>query len=163
VRSLTRLAGHADFAVIACITAHAFLDEVRQQVDLPILDVVEATLAEAARRHGERARIGLLATTGTLRSGLFPRVAERIPPGLTRASTPDLSGGWELQAALVMRPIYGPLDSGGRAGGGVKSGTDRDPRTGALHRDTLARAVALLREAGAAAVITGCTELPLVL
>src|SRR5438270_10247881 len=38
VRSLERLAaGQADFAVIACITAHAFLPEIGPQVRLPIL------------------------------------------------------------------------------------------------------------------------------
>jgi aspartate racemase len=163
VRSLERLAGHADFAVLACITAHAFLDEVRSQVRLPILDLVEITLTEAARRHGERARIGLLATTGTLRSGLFPRVAKRVTPGLELLSLADLAGGWELQEDLVMRSIYGPLAAGGRLGGGVKSGLDRDPRTGALHRDVLARAVALLADAGATCVITGCTEISLAL
>ena len=163
VRSLERLAGCADFAVITCITAHAFLDEVRPQVRLPILDIVAATLEEAVRRHGERARIGLLATTGTLRSGLFARVARRVAPGLELLSLPDLAAGWALQEELVMNAVYGPLAADQRLGGGVKSGLDRDPRTGALHRDTLARAAALLADAGATAVITGCTEISLAL
>jgi aspartate racemase len=162
VESVKRLEGRAHFAVIACITAHAFLDEIRPQVRLPILDAVEVTLAEAVRAHGERARIGLLATTGTLRSGLFPRVAARTAPGLNLVSLPDVAS-WELQEELVMRPIYGPSAAGRYLGGGVKSGTDRDPETGVLHRDTLARAMALLADAGTVAVITGCTEISLAL
>jgi aspartate racemase len=161
VRSLERLAGHADFAVIACITAHAFLHEVGPQVRLPILDVVAATLEEAVRRHGERARIGLLATTGTLRCDLFARTARRMAPGLELLSLSDLADGWALQEELVMAAVYGPLAAGTRLGGGVKSGLDRDPRTGALHRDTLARAAARLADAGATAIIAGCTEISL--
>src|SRR6478672_8946138 len=64
LRSFERLSRCADFAVLTCITAHAFLDEIRQRVALPILDMVELTLAEAARRHGPGARVGVLATTG---------------------------------------------------------------------------------------------------
>jgi len=164
VQSLERLAaGGADFAVITCITAHAFLDKVRPQVRLPILDVVAATLAEAERLQGGSARIGLLATTGTLDFRLFPKGAQRITPGLSLISLRDLPSGENLQEELVMRPIYGPLAAGGRLGGGLKSGQDRDPQTGELHRDVLARAAALLADAGATAVITGCTEISLAL
>lgn len=67
LRSFERLATCADFAVLTCITAHAFLDEIRKQVRLPILDIVELTLAEAARRFGPGARTGILATTGALK------------------------------------------------------------------------------------------------
>jgi aspartate racemase len=163
VRSLETLQGRADFAVIACITAHEFLDQVRARVRIPILDLVAATLEVAEQSLGDRARIGLLATTGTLQSGLFPRVAQRVAPRLELVSLPDLPGGWELQEELLMRPIYGPLDAARRIGGGVKSGSDRDPLTGIPHAGSLARAAGLLREAGAAAVITGCTEVSLVL
>lgn len=161
LRSLGRLVGHADFAVIACITAHVFLDEVAPQAGLPILDIVATTLEEAARRHGERARIGLLATTGTLRSGLFARTADRVAPGLTIISLEDLASGWELQEEIVMTTIYGPIAAGKRLGGGLKSGSEKDPRTGALYRNTLARGAALLGEAGAISVIAGCSEISL--
>src|SRR5687767_3142463 len=67
VRSFERLASCADFGVLTCITAHAFLDEVRPQVRLPILDMIELTLSEAARLFGPESRIGILATTGSLR------------------------------------------------------------------------------------------------
>ena len=62
-----------------------------------------------------------------------------------------------------MRPIYGPLLEGQRRSGGIKSGSDRDPETGNLHRATLAGAVRRLAAAGASCVVTGCTEIPLVL
>lgn len=163
VRSLERLASCADFAVLTCVTAHAFVDEVRAQVRLPILDMIELTLAEAARRFGPRARVGLLATTGALRSHLCQHAAERVAPGLDLISLLDLPGGDALQDELLMRPVYGSLREGLRQPGGIKCGGDRDPETGAFHRDTLAAAVRHLAGAGAACVVTGCTEIPLAL
>lgn len=62
-----------------------------------------------------------------------------------------------------MRPVYGPLRDGRRQPGGIKSGGDRDPESGASHRGTLAAAVRHLAGAGTVSVVTGCTEIPLVL
>src|SRR5436305_2171504 len=50
LRGLERLASGADFAAITCITAHAFLDEIRAHARLPILDMVDLTLAAAQER-----------------------------------------------------------------------------------------------------------------
>ncbi|HSK81483.1 MAG TPA: amino acid racemase [Thermoanaerobaculia bacterium] len=163
LRSFERLASCTDFAVLTCITAHAFLDEVRAQVKLPILDMVEITLEEAARRFGAGARIGILATTGALRGGVYRRTADRVTPGLDLVSLLDLPDGDKLQEELLMRPIYGPLREGRRQPGGIKSGSDRDPETGVSHRDNMVAAVRRLANAGAACVVTGCTEVPLAL
>jgi aspartate racemase len=163
LRSLERLASCTDFAVVTCITAHAFLDEVRARVRLPILDIVELTLAEAVRRFGPTARVGILATTGALRGGVYRRAADRTAPGLHLVSLLDLPDGDALQEELLMRPIYGPLSEGRREPGGIKSGGDGDPRTRIRHRDTLAAAVRRLAGAGAVCVVTGCTEVPLAL
>ncbi|HVG09529.1 MAG TPA: aspartate/glutamate racemase family protein [Thermoanaerobaculia bacterium] len=162
LRSLERLAC-ADFAVLACVTAHAFLDEVRAQVRLPILDMIEVTLAEVARRFGPDARTGLLATTGALRSRIFQRTAARLAPGLDLVSLLDLPDGGTLQDELLMRPVYGPLRDGRRQPGGIKCGGSLDPETAVAHRDTLAVAVRHLAGAGAVCVVTGCTEIPLAL
>jgi aspartate racemase len=163
VRSFERLASCSDFAVLTCITAHAFLDRIREQVRLPILDMVELTLAEAARRFGSGARIGILATTGALRGLVYRRAAAQAAPGLDLVSLLDLPEGEALQEALVMRPIYGPLREGRRQPGGIKCGGDCDVETGISHRDTLASAVRRLAEAGAVCVVAGCTEIPLAL
>lgn len=163
LRGLDRLAGCCDFAVITCVTAHAFLDEIRPHARLPLLDLVEISARDAVRCCGEGARIGLLATVGTLRSRVFHRALARVAPNIGLVSPLDLPDGDRLQEELVMRPIYGPLREGRRQAGGIKSGSDRDPETGVTHRETLSRAVRLLAEAGASCVITGCTEIPLAL
>ena len=163
LRSFKRLASCSDFGVLTCITAHAFLDEVRAQVCLPILDIVELTLAEAALRFGSRARIGILATTGALRGNVYHRTAARMAPNLDVVSLLNLPDGDILQAELLMRPIYGPLWEGRRQPGGVKCGCDCDPKTGASHRDTLVAAIRRLADVGAVCVVMGCTEIPLAL
>lgn len=163
LRSLERLASCADFAVLTCITAHAFLDEIRAQVRLPILDIVEVTLMEAARCFGLEARIGILATTGALRGHVFRRTASRVTPSLDMVSLLDLPEGDALQEELVMGPIYGPLREGRRQSGGIKCGGDRDLETRIRYRDSLAAAVRHLADADAVCVVTGCTEIPLAL
>lgn len=169
VRSLERLAACTDFAMIACVTAHAYLDEMRTQVSLPILSLIEVTLREAARLHGlpgrpeTAGRIGILATTGALRSGIYARDRDRVAPHLELLSLLDLPEGEDLQEELLMRPIYGPRRDGRRLPGGVKAGGDRDVETGVSHQATLVAAVRRLAAAGASCIVTGCTEVPIAL
>ena len=117
IRSLERLASCADFAVLTCITAHAFLDEIRAQVRLPILNLAEVALQEAARCMELGACVGVLATTGALRESVYQRAASQVAPNLELRSLLDLPDGDALQEELVMRPIYGPLRKGKRGAG----------------------------------------------
>ena len=151
----------ADFGVIPCNTAHAFLDSLREAVELPIVDMVGETAREAVARAGD-GKVGILGTTGTLRSGIYSRPiceAER------EVMTPlDLEDGERLQEKLVMEPIYGSLrDDGTRAGGGIKSGAFQEPQKREQLASRLGEAASRLAEAGATILIEGCTEIPLVL
>lgn len=167
VRSLTsgRKGVRADFVVMVCITAHAYLEEVQRRVAVPMLDMVGETLRTATADPDLR-RIGLLATTGTLRSGIYQAAAARRSSdarivSLLDATDRGRSGEW-LQEQLVMEPIYGPLRSAQRQGGALKSGAV----TGAVAQEAAARfaeGVGILAEAGADLVILGCTEIPVVL
>jgi aspartate racemase len=163
LRSIHRLATCADFAVLTCITAHVFLDEIRARARLPILNMVELTLKEAALRFGPQARVGILATTGALLGRVYQDVAAQVTPGLELISLLDLLEGNTLQEEFLMRPIYGSLRGGRRQPGGIKCGGGRDLETGAYHRDTLRAAARSLADAGAACVVMGCTEIPLVM
>lgn len=155
-RSVQRLAdAGADFAVIPCNTAHVFIDDLRAQASIPILDMIDATLERAHTMVEGPATLGLLATTGTASAGVYhDRVAQL--PGVSLISPLDLPGGERWQEQLVMTPIYGPLQQGARVGGGIKAGV----HTPAI-RDALGHAVELLVQAGATLVICGCTEIPL--
>ncbi|MEM9463521.1 MAG: amino acid racemase [Myxococcota bacterium] len=162
LRSMQRLASAgADFGVIPCNTAHAFLDSLAERSPIPIVDMIAATLNQVTDRVTTMvdgpATIGLLATTGTYTARVYhDRVA--ATPGLTLISPLDLPAGEQWQEQLVMTPIYGPLHHGARAGGGIKAGVHTPQIQAAL-----GQAVELLAGAGAALVICGCTEIPLAL
>jgi aspartate racemase len=52
--------------VIPCNTAHARLAEIQRGVDVPFLDMIDLGVRELVSLHGRDARVGLLATVGTI-------------------------------------------------------------------------------------------------
>lgn len=154
---LSRLAPAADFAVIPCNTAHMLIDDLRCRSPLPLVDMIEATVRAVVAEAGERAVVGLLATSDVLRAGLYPTVAGRIAPDLEWIDLLGLPDGDALQEALVMRPLRGPVTSSGARGAA------RDPETGLPRADALREAVERLQRQGAHCIVLGCTELPLTL
>lgn len=130
----------ADFIAIPCVTAHHFYPAVQRAVPIPILHIVqEAAVAVGTTWPGMR-RLGLLATSGTLRARLFEAAFE--PRGLA-ILVPEPP----VQDADVMPAIYAVKT------GGDLSAARRGARDAAEH----------LRRCGAEAIIAGCTEVPLVL
>jgi aspartate racemase len=132
----------ADFAVMPCISAHHFYAALAARSPIPLLHLPEVTAAETARRRPRIRKIGLLATTGTVRSRIFHRAFEAA--GI-EVLVPDARG-----QRRVMDAIYGP--SGIKAGAGHGRGRKilRDVAAGLVRR-------------GAQAVVAGCTEVPLAL
>ena len=132
----------ADFAVMPCVTAHYFYPRLAARSPLPVLDLLEVTLAEFRRLRPVPKSIGLIATAGTVRSGLVSSLFE--PAGI-RVILPSVR-----DQKRVMAAIYGKK--------GVKAGfTEGRPR-----ELILGVARELVRR-GAGAVMSGCTEVPLVL
>ncbi len=141
----------ADFVIIACNTAHHYLPDLRRATELPIVDLIDACAERLARDLEPGTRVGLLATTGTLESGLYHRaLAER---GLKPRSLLDLGDG-SLQRRWVMEAIYGRSGDGGLKGGG-----DLEEARARLLR----AAAALVDELGCRALVAACTEVPLAL
>ncbi|MCL6454181.1 MAG: amino acid racemase [Alicyclobacillus sp.] len=126
----------ADVIVMACNTAHYFYDQVQASIPVPILHMQREAAAFAVRA-GYR-KLGLLASTGTVRTGLYQACFHTFGVDIV---TPD-----DALQASVMQGI--------RA---VKAG-DLDRGAAAFQ----AAGQALLA-AGAEAVIAGCTEIPIVL
>ncbi len=157
LRTLERLrdAG-ADFAAIACNTIHAFLPGIAAgRLPLPVVHVVCETVARVRRNLPAVRRIGLLATDGTCRSGLF--AAAFAEAGLELICPPGAD-----QDALVTAAIYGAAGPGGRRSGGIKGGQidagDPSPR------QLVAQAAdAMVRRHGAEAIVVACSELSLAL
>ncbi|MEM7153758.1 MAG: amino acid racemase [Myxococcota bacterium] len=148
---LRRLArAGADFAVVPCNTAHAWLEDPEFDSPLPVLDMVEHTLRSIESTHGPRATVGVLATTGTLRTDLHRRCARRAHPAMTVRSLLDHPVDEPLHRR-VMEAIYG---AGNRVG--LKSGPPRGTELSAVV-ELLAPACRALADNDV--VILGCTEL----
>jgi aspartate racemase len=142
IRSGMRLAGAgAGVGGVACMTAHAFIEALRAALPFRMLSAFEELGREIAAHYPAQTRVGVLATTGSRRAGLY----ERGLPGLS-----ILWPSEEEQEALVMEAIYG------RAG--IKAGSPVEgPRL------LLVGAAASLVASGAELVVAGCTEVPLAL
>lgn len=128
-------AGGADFIAIPCNTAHAYLEAMREAVGIPVLDMIAAAVAAVRRDVPDARQIGILATTGTLTTGLYDRL-------LREAGSEPLHPK-EADQASVMEAIHS-----------IKAGNiGPDER--------LERTAMTLVDLGARAIIMGCTEIPL--
>ena len=129
--------GGADFVVICTNTMHRMADEVAAAIRLPLLHIADPT-AERIVAAGLR-RVGLLGTAFTMEQEFYKgRLRDRF--GL-EVLVPD-----EADRAIVHRIIYEEL----------VQGIVRDESRQA-YREVIGRLV----EAGAEAVILGCTEIML--
>ena len=130
----------ADFIVIPCNTAHAFLDRVQPALDCPILSMIDAAADEIVRLSPQVRTVGLLATSGTIASGIYQRALEAR--GLSVVVPDD-----DVQQRCVMTAI-----------GDVKAGRGNQAAT-----PLLVEASQSLVEAGADVLLEACTEIPLAL
>ncbi len=101
--SAKRLEGAgADFIVIACHAAHCFVDDIKGRIGIPILDMPEETAKLLKLKEVNKAAV--LATDGTVQSGLFGHALERM--GILTVY-PD-----EEQQKLVMSLVYEYIKKG---------------------------------------------------
>jgi len=129
----------ADFIVIPCNTAHYFLGELGKELRVPILDMIRLAAAKANHSFPKVKKAGLLATDGTIKSGLYRTAFEEV--GIEIIEPPP-----ETQAE-VMKAIYQCVKAGNLIDGGlILRGVAKD-----------------LITAGAELIILGCTEVSLVL
>ena len=120
--------------VIACNTASAFaLEEMQKEVDIPIIGVVKPG-AKVACKTTKNNRIGVIATKGTISSGLYTDFIHQIKP----------------QAEVIGKacPLFVPL---------VEEGWRKDPVT----REVASRYLEELKDKDIDTLILGCTHYPL--
>jgi Asp/Glu/Hydantoin racemase len=91
-------AAEADLIAIPCNTAHAFVDRMQSHLRIPVLNMLDEAMAQIASRYAGRL-VGLLATSGTIESGVYAAAAERAHVQIMQ---PD-----EEHQVLVMDAIYG--------------------------------------------------------
>lgn len=129
----------ADFLVMACNSAHAFLGPIQEAITIPFISIIDVSVDQIdAVRPGAR-HVGLLATDGLLAAGLYQQALTNTG---RRAILPQ-----DEDLARLMTLI-------GRVKAGDKS------RAVAEEMGTLAE---LLASADAEIIIAACTEVPLVL
>jgi len=138
----------AGVAAMACNTAHTpiLFDRVLEQLKnagarISILHLIEETVAGIARELPEARLIGILGTHGTISSGTYHNVLRNHEFDVV---APENSH-------RLTNAIYDPET-------GIKANASRIPNS--TRRDVL-EAIREMKEAGADAVILGCTELPL--
>jgi aspartate racemase len=141
VRALER-AG-ADFIVIPCVTAHYFYAPLNRATRLPIVHLVRELASYVRAQYPALRTVGLLATTGTLETGLFQKAFADTTVTVLTASA-------RSQKQRVMHAIF--------AKKGIKA-VGPTPWSKAL----IAGAADTLISRGAQLIIAGCTEIPLVL
>lgn len=129
----------ADFIIIPCNTAHHFIGELRDNVGIPILHMIELTAKKVSRELPGLKCAGLIATVGTVQSGIYDGVFHE--QGIEIIVPQE-----DLQKAS-MEAIYEHIKAG-------------DPEGG---RRIVLKVAKNLVSRGAKAVICGCTEVSLVL
>ncbi|HEF5875620.1 TPA: aspartate/glutamate racemase family protein [Burkholderia cenocepacia] len=134
--------GGADVIAIPCNTAHAFVERIQPHLGIPIVNMLTVTVAHLRDTWPALREVGVLATSGTIESGVYQKALESH--GL-RQVAPTAA----LQAR-VMEAIYGKH--------GVKAGFT----TGQCNEDIGAAVDALIAD-GVSVIVLGCTELPILL
>ena len=128
----------ATVIAIPCNAAHAFVPRFAEQAGLPIVHMIDEVAKHLAALDPPIGTVGLLATNGTIRSGLYQDWLGRV--GLDLVLPDPASQAEEVTAAI-------------RA---LKAG-----ERGAAVAEPLRWAAKRLVDRGAQAVIAGCTEIPL--
>jgi len=135
-------AGDVDIIAIPCNTAHAFVERIQPYLHVPIVNMLTVSVEYLRAAFPDLREVGLLATTGTIMSGVYRKALEAR--GLRQVVPSDT-----LQAR-VMNAIYGER--------GVKAGFIAGECV-----DDVNAAVDELSERGVEVILLGCTELPLLL
>lgn len=129
----------ADFLVMPCNTAHAFVDEAIAATSIPFISIIDATMDAVHAAAPRGSAVGLLATDACLNSKVYQSAAEARSVELLM-----------LDEELQRRCMSLIFD--------IKSGD-----TGAGPLNGMRSLAEHLVDGGAGAVIAGCTEIPLVL
>lgn len=135
VKTAKRLvAGGADFLIIACNTAHYFLPDILPHINIPVISIIDSAVASIKAKVYKS--VGLLATSGTISTGLYQKTLEEN-------GIQCISPSADTQH-IVDDMIYD----------GVKANN--------LNYDTssIKKLLNNMRDQGAEAFILGCTEVP---
>lgn len=99
--------GGAGVIAIPCNTSHVLLPRLQESVSIPIINMVEETVKHIAETfHGKELQVAVLATDGTVKTGLYQKALEKS--GITPVVPSPES------QKLVMKIIYDGVKNGGK-------------------------------------------------
>ena len=128
----------ADFLVMVCNTAHVFLDGVHANTKIPFINIIDESVNEIDRICPEARQVGVLATDGCLITDIYQ---DAITASGRTALVPEGAALEQLMSLITA----------------IKAGNQGED----IRRSMQASANALVDQ-GADAIISGCTEIPIV-
>jgi aspartate racemase len=66
-------AAGVEHIAIPCNTSHYFFEDIQAMTDIKLINMVDETAREIYQAYGEHTRVGILATNGTISSGIYQR------------------------------------------------------------------------------------------
>ncbi|UJL45905.1 amino acid racemase [Virgibacillus sp. NKC19-16] len=129
----------ANVAIMPCMTAHSLINELEKNSPIPIINAVELVEKHLQINYPYVEKIGLLATNGSVASGVFQKYIS------TELVVPNID-----QQQDLMQIIYGK--------DGIKAGNTGQEITSEIKNITNQ-----LKDQNIQGVIAGCTELGLVM
>lgn len=127
----------ADFIVIPCNTVHFFIGDMRSELKIPIISIVDSTIDKIKKTNFKK--IGILSSLSSRELGLYEKKL--------------VNNGFEI--IITTKEEQRLLDSVVLA---VMSGNH-----GKMEKEILVDVINRMKKNGAEAIILGCTELPLVI
>lgn len=123
----------ADAIAIPCNTSHFFWEPLQAELEIPIINMVRETAKRMKHIHPDAKKVGLLATDGTIYTGIYAHECEKLG---YECINPD-----EQTQKIVMDIIYNQIKVG-------KEGSMED----------FMKIEKYLKYAGCEAAILACTE-----
>lgn len=131
----------ADFLSMPCNTAHYFIEDIRKTISIPLINMIEESANWVLKTHPNVKSVGLLSTLGVYKTQIYSKFYEG--KGL-EIIVPD-----ENHKQNIMNAIYGDH--------GIKAGYKKEAS------EPVQLALNQLLDRGVQAILTGCTEIPLIL
>ena len=127
----------ADALIMPCNTAHFFAKDIEKEVNIPLIHIVKSTAEAIKNKYPKANNIGLIATTGTLKSGVYADILKDYGYNIIELN--------EIIENNIMDCIYK----------GVKAGKTEE------YVPLFQKCVDEITDMGADVLIAGCTEIPI--
>ena len=90
----------ADVLIVPCMTSHYYFEDLQKKITIPIINAIEQSVIHIISSYPGIKNVGILATTGTIKSRLFQK-------NLIQNDLKPIVVSDDVQKDLVMSAIYG--------------------------------------------------------